>query len=110
MPSKPLRPAGEPDLARDDAVLLPLAVERRDVLLRPRPHHVAELVVLRLVEGVTHADSVTDEASRPPASAVGEPPGRAECRTARGHLSTCPRSTGSPSPPGPGSPVPSCGP
>ena len=38
-PEQPLLAAGEPHLARDDAVLLPLVVEGDDGLLRPGPDH-----------------------------------------------------------------------
>jgi hypothetical protein len=55
-----LLPAGQPHVARHDAVLLPLRVEGGDVLLRPRAHHGAELVVLGLVQGVAHAVSLPD--------------------------------------------------
>ena len=82
-----LRATGEPDLARHDAVLLPLVVERRDVLLRPGPHHLAELVVLGLVQGVAHGgQSAAAGASRIRRRADAGPSGLSY---PRGHLSTC---------------------
>ena len=51
----PAAPASSHTLAVDDAGLLPLGVERRDVLLRPGADHVAELVVVGVVQMLLHA-------------------------------------------------------
>src|SRR3712207_1238568 len=49
-----LRAGRGPDLARHDAVALPLVVEGDDVLLGPRPDRLPEVLVLGLVQGSAH--------------------------------------------------------
>ena len=52
---QPLLARLQPHAPVDDAGLLPLGVERHDLLGEEGPHHVAEGVVLGLVQGAAHA-------------------------------------------------------